>query len=58
MAKEKIQSDKQKECFEEVARSLECDESDDALDKAMEGLNLEVDKEEKNEKNEKESPKD
>ncbi len=35
-------SDKDK--FENIAKELECDESEDALDKAVEGLSLETEK--------------
>tara|TARA_B100001540_G_scaffold317330_1_gene350044 strand:- start:376 stop:522 length:147 start_codon:yes stop_codon:yes gene_type:complete len=31
--------------FEDVARDIECDESEDALDKALDSLNVKTDKE-------------
>lgn len=45
-------SDKDK--FENIAKELECGESEDALDKAFDALTLELGKEDKD----KESPKD
>lgn len=38
-----------KDSFENIARELECDESEDALDKAVSGLNLKPDKEQDSE---------
>lgn len=38
-----------KDRFESVAKELECDESDDALDKAMKDLSLETEKDEDHE---------
>jgi len=34
-----------KDKFENIAKELECDESDDALDKAMDDLSVKVEKE-------------
>jgi len=37
---------KDKDKFENIAKELECDESEDALDKAVDKLNLDTEEEE------------
>ncbi|CAA0112342.1 Uncharacterised protein [Halioglobus japonicus] len=39
--------DEDKDKFENIAKELECDESEDALDKVMEGLKVKIEQKEK-----------